>query len=104
MRIKNLAAKVIGIGGVDLMPGSDWVEVDDALVYVPVFDRTGKMTGEKEILPSLRILEKMNQIVFVETKKEEPKKDRPIVVLDQEIEEAPVEEKKPRQTRKKKTT
>ena len=72
MRIKNIAAKVIGIAGIDLLPGSDWTEIDDSKVYVDVFDAKGQPTGAKQVLPSLQLLQKMNQIVYVETPKVEP--------------------------------
>lgn len=101
MKIKNLAAKVIGIGSIQLYPGSEYVEVPDALVYVPVFDKNGEKTGEKEVLPSLRALERMNQIVIVETTA--PQKP---VVEDAAVKDAPAVEEIPQEDRpapKKKT-
>ena len=69
MRIKNLAVKVIGLAGVDLMPGADWVEIEDEKVDVPVFDKRGVKTDAMQVLPSLQILKKMGQIDYIEDKK-----------------------------------
>lgn len=91
MKIKNLAAKVIGIGSIHILPGTDTVDVPDEIAYVPVFDRNGERTGEKEILPSLRALERMNQIVIIETKAPEAKAEDPTE-----------EEKKPSKSKKSK--
>lgn len=98
MKIKNLAAKVIGIGSIQLYPGSDYVEVPDALVYAPVFDKNGEKTGEKEILPSLRALERLNQIVIVEAPA--PQKS---VVEDAVAEDAGAPEEKPATKKKSRT-
>ena len=86
MLIKNIAAKVIGIGSVRLLPGSDFTEVPDEIAYVPVFNTNGEKTGETEVLPSLRALERMNQIVIVETRKKANQ--------DESKDKAPSEEKK----------
>ena len=109
MKIKNLVAKVIGIGNIQLLPGTDYVEVPDELVYVPVFGKNGEKTGEEEILPSLRIMERLNQIVLVETKSAKPAKKQEPVKEEAQAEavedEAPVAEKpaekKPRKRTKK---
>lgn len=110
MKIKNLVAKPIGIGEIILLPGSDFTDVPDEMVYVPVFDKRGNKTDEKEILPSLRALERMNQIVMIETKAtaKAPVKEKPEEPVEEPVEqlEEPTEqpeeptEKKPRGKRK----
>ena len=95
MKIKNLAAKVIGIGSVQIYPGSEYIEVPDALVYVPVFNKNGEKTGEKEILPSLRALERLNQIVIIETPAPQKQVVETVIENDEPVEENPQEEEKP---------
>lgn len=89
MRIKNLAAKVIGVGNVRIMPGSDFVDIPDEYAYCRVYNERGEVTDKIDVLPSLRALERLNQIVIVETKNEKP-------------EEAPEEEKPKKKSRGKK--
>jgi len=88
MRIKNLVPKVIGIGGVDILPSKEWQEVDDSLCYAPVFDKYGNRTGKEEVLPSLTALEKAGLIAFVETREQEPEKK-------QKVKQEPEEKQEP---------
>lgn len=95
MLIKNItnkfAPKPIGIGSVIIMPG-DFADIPNEIAYVDEFDKAGKKTGKKIILPAIVLLESMNQITYQEDKKEEPK-------VEEVVEEVPVE--KPKRTRKK---
>ena len=94
MLIKNItdktAPKPIGIGNVIIMPGN-FADVPNEIAYVDEFDKAGKKTGNKVILPAIVLLESMNQITYQEDKKVEPV---------EEIVEEPVDEK-PKRTRKK---
>ena len=69
MRIKNTAVKVIGVAGIDLNPGSDWVEVANEKVYVPVFNERGVKTDKLQVLPALQLLKRMGQIDYLEDEK-----------------------------------
>lgn len=92
------APKPIGIGNIVIMPG-DSVEVPDEVAYVDEFDKAGRKTGNKAILPAIVLLKGMNQITYEERKAVEKK----VVEEKQESvseEDAAVEEK-PRRGRKK---
>lgn len=95
MLIKNItdksAPKPIGIGNVIIMPGN-FADVPNEIAYVDEFDKAGKKTGNKIILPAIVLLESMNQITYQEDKKVEP-------VVEETVEEPVVE--KPKRTRKK---
>lgn len=65
----KIKAKVIGITkDVSLMPG-DRVFIPDDLVYVDEYDRFGKPTGKKIIIPALQAQERVGIIKIEETPK-----------------------------------
>ena len=69
----KVKSKVIGITkDVSLMPGES-VSIPDDLVYVDEFDRFGKPTGEKIIIPALKAQERLGLIKIEETKKKADK-------------------------------
>ena len=96
MLIKNITDKFtpkpISIGKIVLMPGES-IDVPDETVYVDEFDRVGKKTGKKIILPAIVLLAGMDQITYEETKapvkKQEVVEEEPIAEEEQG-EEVPV--------------
>ena len=89
MIIKNTTdkstPKPISIGTYVIMPGEE-CNVSDDVVYVDEFDRLGKKTGNKKLLPAVVLLAGMNQISYEETKQEEV----------EEVEEKPRRGRKPK--------
>lgn len=93
--ITNISNKPVGlIGGQVCLPG-DFIEIKDKDAYCDVFDEDGKNTGEKQILPGLKVMERRKFITIREVK-DEPVKAEPV---KDEVEEEPV-----KKTTKKKTT
>ncbi len=90
--INNISSKPVGlIGGQVCLPG-DFIEIKDKEAYCDVFDEDGKNTGEKQILPGLKVMERRKFITIREVK------DEPVKAKE-EVKEEPV-----KKTTKKKTT
>ncbi len=70
MRIKNIAAKVCGVGPFDIMPGEEKI-VDDSFVYE--YDKN----GARSVVPGLKALERTKQIVLIEEKEPIPAESEP---------------------------
>lgn len=91
--IKNISNKPVGlIGGQVCLPNAE-IEIKDKDVMCDVFDEDDHRTGEKQILPGLKTMERRGFITIrvVEDEKKEVKKE--------------VKEEEPvKKTTKKKTT
>lgn len=107
MLIKNItdkgAPKPIGIGSVVIMPGESF-DVPDEMAYVDEFDKAGRKTGKKIVVPAITLLAGMNQITFEEKKVR--KTAKPVVEEAEEVHEElnaekAVQEEKPKRGRKK---
>ena len=95
MRIKNIVPKPIGIGNYIIMPG-ETKDIPNDVAYVNEYDKDGKKTGRKIILPAIVLLDGLGQIAYVEdvVKNEEVEK-----VI--EVENDEVVEEKPKRGRRK---
>lgn len=79
----KIKAKVIGITkDVSLMPG-DRVFIPDDLVYVDEYDRFGKPTGKKIVIPALQAQERVG-IIKIEETPEKPVKEAPAKPVSEE--------------------
>ena len=96
--ITNISNKPVGLIGSQVCLPNEKIEVKDKEAYCDVFDEDGNRTGEKQILPGLKVMER-NKLIIIEVKQDEPEKKVKKEVA-KEGEEAPVEEKK---TTKKRT-
>lgn len=84
--IKNISNKPVGlIGGQVCLPNAE-VEIKDKDVMCDVFDEDDNRTGEKQILPGLKVMERRGFITIrvekepevVKEKKEEKKEEEPV--------------------------
>lgn len=95
MRIKNIVPKPIGIGSYIIMPG-ETKDIPNDVAYVNEYDKDGKKTGRKIILPAIVLLDGLGQIAYVEDVVKNEEVDKVIEVENDEV----VEEKPKRGRRK----
>lgn len=95
MRIKNIVPKPIGIGSYIIMPG-ETKDIPNDVAYVNEYDKDGKKTGRKIILPAIVLLDGLGQIAYVEDVVKNEEVDKVIEVENGEV----VEEKSKRGRRK----
>ena len=97
MRIKNItdksAPKPIGIGDFVIMPG-ETKEVPNEVAYIDEFDKNGKKTGKKVVLPAIVLLDGLGQIAYVEDVVK-PEEANDVYETDE-----PIYEEKPKRGRK----
>ena len=84
MRIKNIVPKPIGIGNYIIMPG-ETKDIPNDVAYVNEYDKDGKKTGRKIILPAIVLLDGLGQIAYVEDVVKNEEVEKVIEVENDEV-------------------
>jgi len=106
MVIKNItdkagnAPKVIGFGGMFVLPGES-IQIPDRIAYCDEYDEDGNKTGRKVVLPGILAQAKIGMLTYEETKAAEAKPAKTEAPVEAEpvaeppAENTPEAEKKP---------